>query len=86
MDIGLIILILLLIFGVFYFLMWRPMRHREKTHDTMVADLKRGEKVITAGGLYGVVESIDEESVVLKVESGALIRITKGGVMKRQED
>ena len=86
MNIGLIFLILLLFFGLLYFLMWRPMRQREKTHDTMLADLKRGEKVITAGGLYGVVESIDEESVVLKVESGTLIRVTKGGIIKRQEN
>ncbi len=73
-----------LIIGVFYLMMWRPMRPREKTHDTMLAGLAKGETVITAGGIYGQVESIDGESVVLKVESGALIRVTKGGIMKRR--
>ena len=80
-----IIVILVLIFGMFYFLLIRPMRQREKTHDRMVEELGKGDKVITAGGLYGEVESIDEDSVVLRVESGAKIRVTKGGVLSRPE-
>ncbi len=79
-----LIIFVVLIIGVFYLMMWRPMRQREKTHDTMLAGLEKGETVITAGGIYGQVESIDDESVVLKVESGALIRVTKGGIIKRR--
>ena len=66
-----------------YFLMIRPMTQREKQHDSMVEELKKGDTVITAGGMYGTVDTIDEDSVVLKVESGAMIRVTKGGVLKR---
>jgi len=66
-----------------YFLMIRPMTKREKQHDTMVEELQTGDTIITAGGMYGTVETIDKDSVVLKVESGALIRVTKGGVLKR---
>ena len=51
----------------------------------MVEELERGDLVITAGGMYGQVESIDEDSVVLKVESGAMLRVTKGGVLRRSE-
>jgi len=69
-----------------YFLMIRPMRQREKQHDAMVYDLERGDTVITAGGMYGKVEAIDEDSVVLIIESGAMIRVTKGGVVKREGD
>ena len=72
-------------FGMFYVLMIKPTRNREKQHDKMVSELQRGDLVITAGGMYGQVERTDEESVVLKVESGATIRVTKGGVVKRQE-
>ncbi len=79
-----IIIILLLFFAMFYFVMWRPMRQRERTHDAMVAELEKGEQVITAGGIYGQVESIDAESVVLKVESGTTIRVTKGSIMRRE--
>ena len=66
-----------------YFLMIRPMTKREKQHDTMVEELQTGDTIITAGGMYGTVETIDKDSVVIKVESGALIRVTKGGVLKR---
>jgi len=80
-----LIIIVVLFIGMFYFLMIRPMRQREKKHDAMVLELERGDTVITAGGMYGRVESIDEDSVVLKVESGATIRVTKGGVLSRPE-
>tara|TARA_Y100000294_G_scaffold167065_1_gene175917 strand:+ start:395 stop:553 length:159 start_codon:yes stop_codon:yes gene_type:complete len=49
----------------------------------MVRELQKGDMVITAGGVYGQVESIDEDSVVLKVESGATIRVTNGGILNR---
>ena len=81
------LLFLVLMVGGFmlliYFLMIRPMTKREKQHDTMVEELQKGDTIITAGGMYGTVETIDKDSVVLKVESGALIRVTKGGVLKR---
>ena len=80
-----LLIILAIIFGMFYFLMFRPLRQREKKHDEMVLQLEKGDKVITAGGIHGQVESIDEDSVVLKVESGA-IRVTKGGVVHSPED
>ncbi len=80
-----LIILMLLLFGMFYFLMIRPMRQREKKHDIMVQQLEKGDKVITAGGIYGVIESIDEDSVVLRVESGALIRVTKGGLISREQ-
>lgn len=78
-----LIIILVLIFGMFYLFMIRPLRQREKQHDRMVEELQKGDMVITAGGMYGEVESIDEDSIVLKVESGALVRVTKGGVLAR---
>ena len=79
------VIMVVLLFAMFYFLMIRPMRQREKKHDIMVLNLERGDRVITAGGIYGVVESIDEDSVVLKVESGALIRVTKGGLVSMED-
>ncbi len=80
-----IVIFLVLIFGVFYFLLIRPQRKKQKEHQQMMAELKRGDKVVTAGGLYGVIESISEESVVIKVESGATIRVASGSVALRQE-
>jgi preprotein translocase subunit YajC len=76
-----IIVILVLLFGMFYFLMIRPMRQREKKHDQMVDQLQVGNKVITAGGIYGEIKSIDQDSVILKIESGATMRVTKGSIV-----
>jgi preprotein translocase subunit YajC len=75
------IVILVLLFGMFYFLMIRPMRQREKKHDQMMEQLHVGDKVITAGGIYGEIKSISEDSVILKIESGATMRVTKGSIV-----
>jgi preprotein translocase subunit YajC len=75
------IVILVLLFGMFYFLMIRPMRQREKRHAEMMAQLQVGERVITASGIYGRIKSISEDSVILEIESGATMRVTKGSII-----
>ena len=79
-----LIIFLALIFVVFYFLMIRPQRRRQKEMQTMLSELQKGDKIVTAGGIYGQIESIDETSVLVKVESGATMRVAKGSVMGRQ--
>jgi preprotein translocase subunit YajC len=79
------IIFLALIFGLFYFVMVRPQRKRQKEHETMVQELQKGDRVITAGGIYGTIESLSEDSIVLKVESGASIRVARGSVIGRRE-
>ncbi len=79
------ILFLVLIFGVFYFLMIRPQRKRQKEHQQLVEELKRGDRVVTAGGIYGKIEGLDQDSVVLSVESGATIRVARNSVALRRE-
>lgn len=81
-----LIIITGLFFLMIYFLMIRPMRQRERRHDYLVNSLERGDTVITAGGMYGTIESINEDSVILKVESGATVRVTKSAVLTREED
>ena len=80
-----IIIFLVLIFGVMYFLMIRPQRKRQKEHEQLVEELRRGDKVVTAGGIHGVVESIGEDSVVLKIESGATMRVSRSSVASKRE-
>ncbi len=80
-----IIIFLVLIFGVFYFLMIRPQRKRQKEHQDLVQELQKGDKVVTAGGIYGVIESLSDDSIVLKIESGATLRVSRGSVIGRRE-
>ena len=79
------IIILVLMFAFFYFFMIRPQRKRQQEHQKLVEELKRGDRVITAGGIYGVIESLSEDSIVVKVESGATIRVARGSVALKQE-
>ncbi len=80
-----IIIFLVLIFGVMYFLLIRPQRKRQKEHEQLIEELRKGDKVVTAGGIHGVVESLSEDSVVLKIESGATMRVTRGSVVSKRE-
>jgi preprotein translocase subunit YajC len=79
------IIFLVVIFAMFYFLMIRPQRKRQKQHEEMMMELKRGDRIITAGGVYGTVESVNEENVVIKVESGATMRVARGSVAVKRE-
>lgn len=79
------LIFLVVIFVTFYFLMIRPQRKKQKEHEELVQELKRGDRVTTAGGIYGVIESTSEESIVIKVESGTTIRVARGSVAIKRE-
>ena len=81
-----LIIVAALFIGVSYFFGIRPLRQREKKHDQMVLELEIGDTVITAGGMYGKVDSIREDCVIIEVESGAKIKMTKGGIVKREAE
>ena len=80
-----IIIFMVLIFAVFYFLMIRPQRKRQKEHQQLTQELQVGERVITAGGIYGRIKSVSEDSVILEVESGTTIRMAKSSIAGRQQ-
>jgi len=79
------IIFLVLIFAAMYFLMIKPQRKKQKEQQEMVQQIRKGEKVIIAGGIYGQIESVGEESIVLRLESGATMRVLKGSIMGKQE-
>ncbi len=78
------ILFLVLMVAAIYFLMIRPQRKRQKEQQELLERIRSGEKVITSSGIYGQVESVSEDTVVLKVESGATIRVAKSSVVAKQ--
>lgn len=78
------ILFLALMAAAVYFLMIRPQRKRQKEHQELLERVRAGEKVITSSGIYGQIESVSEDTVVLKVESGATIRVAKSSVIAKQ--
>ncbi len=76
---------LALLFGMFYFLIIRPQRRRQRAHQDLTASLKRGDRIVTIGGIFGQIESVTEENFIIKVESGATLRMAKGSVAFKQE-
>ncbi len=71
--------------GIFYFFSIRGQRKRQKEHQNLMENLKKGEKVITTGGIYGQIENVSEDSFVIKVESGATIRVAKNSIIAKRE-
>ena len=63
-----------LIIIIFYFLLIRPQQKRMKAHQTMISELKKGDKVVTAGGLIGTVHDVSEDT--LRVDIADKVRVT----------
>ncbi len=84
-DWTLIIFVVLLV-AIFYFLIIRPQRRQQKKHQELMQEMKRGDKVVTTGGIFGVVESLSDDSVVLKVESGASIRVARSSIAGQRQE
>ncbi len=80
-----LIIFVVLIFAMMYFLMIRPQRKRQREQQELLQQIKKGERVIISGGIYGQIENVSEETVVLKLESGATMRVLKSGVMGKQQ-
>ena len=76
------LLFLALMVGVFYFLIIRPQRKRSQAQKQLASSLEIGAEVRTIGGIHGVVVSMDDDSVVLKVEDGQ-IRFSKRAIGSR---
>jgi preprotein translocase subunit YajC len=71
---------LILIFVIFYFLLIRPQQKRAKEHKNMIENLKKGDKIITSGGLYGIIESVGTNTVTVKVGENVKIKLGKSYV------
>jgi len=71
---------------VFYFLMIRPARRQEQERQNMLSNLKKNDRVVTSGGLIGIIASIKdkEDEVTLKVDesSNVRLRVTKGSIVR----
>ncbi len=80
------LLLFILIFIIFYFLLIRPQQKRQKEHQKMLESLKRGDKVITAGGIYGVVESVGTNTVTLKIAENVKVKFGKGYIAAKRPD
>ena len=71
--------------AIMYFFMWRPESKRRKQMENFRNNLKKGDKIITAGGIYGTVKEIQPTSLLIEVDSNVTLRIDKNMVAAAPE-
>lgn len=69
-----------LVFGIFYFLLLAPMRKRQKALQQIVEGLKRGDKVVTNGGLIGEIAAVEDRVIHLKLSENVKVRVLKSAI------
>jgi len=79
-------LIFLAIGLIFYFIVFLPNRKRQKALQNMLNNLKNGDKVITSGGIFGVVAGIKDDRIQLKVADQVKIEISKSAIVSKQSE
>jgi preprotein translocase subunit YajC len=71
---------------IFYFFMIRPQMKKQKEMKNYREALKRGDKVVTAGGIYGRIAEINEKTVLLEIDQNVKVKVDKGSIVRTAED
>jgi preprotein translocase subunit YajC len=74
-------LMIIAMIAVMYFFMWRPESKRRKQMENFRNNLKKGDKIITAGGIYGTIKEIQPTSLLIEVDSNVTLRVDKNMVV-----
>lgn len=70
----------ILMFAIFYFLLIRPQQKRQKTRNMMLANLKKGDKVVTIGGMHGKIVELTDDTAVLLVNDATRLTFNRGAI------
>ncbi len=76
-------IMMFLIIVIFYFLLIRPQKKRQEEHQTMIDGLKKGDDVITAGGLHAQVADVRDDHLVLKISDNVRVKATKTSITQK---
>lgn len=71
---------IILMFVIFYFLLIRPQQKRAKEHQQMISNLKKGDRVVTSGGIYGRITNLDEHTATLEIAEKVRIKVTRNSI------
>ncbi len=71
---------MVLLIAIFYFLLYRPQQKQRQKHQEFLNSLKKGDKVVTAGGLIGEIKSIGDDVVTLKLSEGTIVKVLKTSI------
>lgn len=77
----------ILMFVVFYFLLIRPQKAKEKQHQKMLSELSKNDEVVTSGGIHGTIANVKEKTVILRIDENVKMEIEKNCVtyVKKQQ-
>jgi len=81
---ALIFMAVMLVF--FWFVIMRPAKQRQDRHTALIKSLENGDKVITAGGIYGTVVRVHDKTIQLKVAEGMVMTVDRRAVRRRQSE
>lgn len=71
---------LILIFGIFYFLIIRPQQKKQKLHAQFLTELKRGDRVVTSSGIIGTIKTLSDAYINLEVEEGVCLKLLRSHI------
>jgi len=71
---------LILMFAIFYFLLIRPQQKKAKQHQEMINAVKKGDRVITSGGIHGRITAVDDTTITLEIADKIKIKVSRGNV------
>jgi preprotein translocase subunit YajC len=74
------LIMMVIIFAIFYFILIRPQQKKMKEHKKMVEELKKGDEIITSGGMYGTVEGVTPDTLTVKIAEGTKVKVTRSSV------
>ncbi|MDR1285962.1 MAG: preprotein translocase subunit YajC [Campylobacteraceae bacterium] len=77
---------LIVLFAIFYFLIIMPQQRQAKAHRTMLSELKKGDKVITSGGLVGEVTNVDDNFIKIKLNDDVIVKVVREHIVKRLDE
>jgi len=70
----------ILIIGIFYFLIIRPQNKKQKETQKMLAALKKGDKIITIGGIHGTIQTVKEQTVIVRLDEGVKVEFSRSAI------
>ena len=71
---------LILMFAIFYFLLIRPQQKKAKAHKAMLSAVKKGDRVVSSGGLHGVITGLSDEVITMEIAPKVRVKVSRGSI------
>ena len=71
---------IIILFAIFYFLLIRPQQKKAKEHKQMIENIKKGNRIVTSGGIFGTIISLDDTTIGLEIAEKVKIKVARGNI------